>query len=59
MASFIDNHADKIQGTLSCFDRMLFRGYLPLESGRTMYDFLCAMGMKISSPADRSLEPEN
>jgi hypothetical protein len=26
MDQFITKHADKLQGTLSCFDRVLFRG---------------------------------
>jgi len=33
MEQFIAKHTDKIQGTLSCFDRILFRGY-SLQRGR-------------------------
>jgi hypothetical protein len=33
METFVAKHAAKIRGTLSCFDRVLFRGYLPLMSG--------------------------
>jgi len=40
MEQFIAKHTDKIQGTLSCFDRILFRGYLPLFSGAAMAAFL-------------------
>jgi hypothetical protein len=40
MESFINKHADKIVGTLNCFDRVLFRGYLPLMSGFAMAKFL-------------------
>jgi hypothetical protein len=40
MESFIKKHADKIVGTLNCFDRVLFRGYLPLMSGFAMAEFL-------------------
>jgi hypothetical protein len=40
MEAFIAKHAAKIQGTLSCFDRVLFRGYLPLMNGFAMADFL-------------------
>jgi len=29
MDKFIEQHADRISGTLGCFDRVLFRGYLP------------------------------
>jgi hypothetical protein len=36
MDAFLDKHADKIQGSLSCFDRLLFRGYLPFFYGREM-----------------------
>jgi hypothetical protein len=40
METFAAKHAAKIRGTLSCFDRVLFRGYLPLMSGWAMADFL-------------------
>jgi hypothetical protein len=40
MDKFIERHADKIRGTLSCFDRVLFRGYLPIMSGAAMAQFL-------------------
>ena len=36
MKSFLEKHASKITGVLSCFDRMLFRGYLPIMSGAAM-----------------------
>ena len=32
MKEFIHKHENRIQGVLSCFDRMLFRGYLPIMS---------------------------
>ena len=38
MDLFVRKHQDKINGTLSCFDRMLFRGYLPIQSGRFWSD---------------------
>ena len=41
MKSFLDKHAAKISGVISCFDRMLFRGYLPIMSGYSMAQFLC------------------
>jgi len=28
MDKFIEQHADRISGTLGCFDQVLFRGYL-------------------------------
>jgi len=40
METFVAKHAAKIRGTLSCFDRVLFRGYLPLMSGWAMAEFL-------------------
>jgi hypothetical protein len=40
MKDFLQAHADKINGTLSCFDRMLFRGYLPIQDGGGMAQFL-------------------
>ena len=33
---------DRIQGVLSCFDRMLFRGCLPIMSGWSMAQLLQA-----------------
>ena len=46
MEQFIAKHADKIEGTLSCFDRLLFRGYLPLFSGAAMAAFLDGRGIR-------------
>jgi hypothetical protein len=40
METFVDKHAAKLRGTLSCFDRVLFRGYFPLMSGWAMAEFL-------------------
>ena len=37
MKEFIRKHEDRIHGVLSCFDRMLFRGYLPIMSGWAWY----------------------
>ncbi len=42
MKAFIDRYKDRIHGVLSCFDRMLFRGYLPIMSGWSMAQFLKA-----------------
>ena len=42
MDQFICKHGEVIHGALSCFDRMLFRGYLPIMSGGAMADFLQA-----------------
>jgi len=40
MDFFVRKHQKKINGTLGCFDRMLFRGYLPIQSGWAMAQFL-------------------
>lgn len=40
MERFTEKHSEKIHGVLSCFDRMLFRGYLPIENSWTMGTFL-------------------
>jgi hypothetical protein len=40
MDLFVRKHQEKINGTLGCFDRMLFRGYLPIQSGWQMAQFL-------------------
>jgi len=40
MKAFIRKYEDRIHGVLSCFDRMLFRGYLPIMSGWAMAGFL-------------------
>jgi hypothetical protein len=46
MKSLLEKHASKITGVLSCFDRMLFRGYLPIMSGGAMAQFLSQTGIK-------------
>lgn len=40
MQSFLHKHADKITGTLSCFDRLIFKGYLPISYPQGMENFL-------------------
>jgi len=34
MKTFLDNHAQNILGTLTCFDRIIFKGYLPITHER-------------------------
>jgi hypothetical protein len=46
MEKFIERHADRIIGTLSCFDRILFRGYLPIMSGAAMALYLKSQGVR-------------
>jgi hypothetical protein len=38
--SFVQRHADKITGILSCFDRLIIKGYLPFSYPRGMEGFL-------------------
>jgi hypothetical protein len=45
MDQFIARHVNKLQGTRSCFDRVLFRGYLPFFSGYAMASFLESRGI--------------
>ncbi len=40
MNGFIEKHADKITGTVSIFDRLLFKGYLPLGFPEAMEQFI-------------------
>jgi hypothetical protein len=40
MNDFINAHQPKVKGVLSCFDRMIFRGYLPIIDGWAMAMFL-------------------
>ena len=46
MKAFLEKHDPKITGVLSCFDRMLFRGYLPIMSGAAMAQFLSQADIK-------------
>jgi hypothetical protein len=43
MEEFIRQHEARIHGVLSCFHRMLFRGYLPITSGWSMAQLLKAL----------------
>jgi hypothetical protein len=45
MKLFLDKHAEKICATLSCFDRVLFKGYLPLSYAHGMQNFLDRRGI--------------
>ena len=46
MKAFIHKYEDRIHGVLSCFDRMLFRGYLPIMSGWQMAQFFNSSGIR-------------
>lgn len=47
MKRFIAQHADQISGAISCFDRMLFKGYLPLGWSEAMEQFIAGQGLRI------------
>src|SRR5206468_4212548 len=49
MKEFIRKYEDRIHGALSFFDRMLFRGYLPIMSGWAMAGFLDRLHQDFSS----------
>src|SRR5205809_5747072 len=49
MKEFIRKYEERIHGALSCFDRMLFRGYLPIMSGWAMAGFLDRLHQDFSS----------
>ena len=46
MKEFVGKYGDRIHGVLSCFDRMLFRGYLPMMSGWAMAEYLNSLDLK-------------
>lgn len=45
MDSFVHRHADKITGILSCFDRLIVKGYLPFSYPLGMEGFLRRRGI--------------
>lgn len=45
MEQFIVKHQAKIQGVISCFDRILFKGYLPMSYPESMEAFLNHRGI--------------
>jgi hypothetical protein len=45
--SFVQRHADKITGILSCFDRLIIKGYLPFSYPLAMEGFLSYHGILI------------
>lgn len=42
---FVDQYSEKITGVVSCFDRILFKGYLPLGFGTAMERFISNQGL--------------
>ncbi len=49
MKEFVRKYEDRIHGVLSCFDRVIFRGYLPIMSGWAMAEFLYRLNQNRSS----------
>jgi hypothetical protein len=47
MKKFLDKHAEKVTGTISCFDRLIFKGYLPLAWPDAMEKLIAHNGLKI------------
>ena len=45
MRDFVDQCSEKITGVVSCFDRVLFKGYLPLRFGNAMERFISNQGL--------------
>ncbi len=56
MDGFVRKHREKINATLGCFDRMLFRGYLPIQSGWAMAQFLNQRNIRFRKLKDFLLE---
>lgn len=46
---FLKKHAAKIKGVLSCFDRVIFRGYLPICHPRGLAGWMWSRGVKPSA----------
>lgn len=40
MTNFLQKHSDKINGVLNCFDRIIFKGYLPFQHPKALSIFL-------------------
>jgi hypothetical protein len=47
MEKFLEKHAANVDGALSCFDRVVFKGYLPLSWPGAMERFIAAQGLLI------------
>ena len=45
MKKFIDKHTQKISGTIACFDRLPFKGYLPISWAENMDRFITFQGL--------------
>jgi hypothetical protein len=49
---FVRKHADQILGVLSCFDRLILRGHLPLSYPAGLEGFLYQQGVKLKDFKD-------
>ena len=47
MKHFIEKHKDIIKGVISCFDRVVFKGHLPLGWAKAMEQLLQRQGLLI------------
>ena len=47
MKRFIQKHSNKITGALSCFDRVMFKGHLPINWAESMEQFISGQGLLI------------
>lgn len=47
MERFTRQYSKLITGVISCFDRILFKGYLPIGWGDSMEGFLMRQGLRI------------
>ncbi len=48
MDRFIVHHRDRILGTLSCFDRIIFKGHLPISHSTGLESFFSSwLGLKL------------
>lgn len=47
MQDFIEKHTPKITGKISCFDRIVFKGYLPISWSENMQRFIMSQGLLI------------
>lgn len=45
MQRFVEKHSAKISGTIACFDRIIFKGYLPISWAESMERFIGAQGL--------------
>lgn len=52
MDRFIMQHREKIAGTLSCFDRVIFKGHLPISYAAGLERFIDGFGLKLKEFKD-------